>query len=362
MALSAWFSVHLLSVVVFGLTFAGEAATLANTGGGDSLCLLQSSVDRHRGPETEWSGEKRTDIDPVCQCLDWQRVYKEYHVLCGQGLEYFAFLGHNQTAMSMTDQRLKDVKSKRAQAGNDQTLGESQCEEYFQKLPKNFGVRIKFSTLLDDAGKHWWDNSWCYVKQECQKLNGGDRVDGTRVNWKITQQGFHDVRDPLSDKTADHTFQQMEPTDLIKMAQHTKIDLTVMFGYAYYTHKYLDIPYFQGQGFGMTANETCEMVVQTGLPTLVVASNKKSTKRVVKGKNVWELEEQKQETKEHKPLVSLWSVKKIVSAPKEAEVFVDVGDEVLSEKMSKTVDDRWLRDHTKADDVKNLFKEDVIKH
>lgn len=148
-----------------------------------------------------------------CDCLQWDTLYSSMRVLCGQGPEFFFAL--NKTSMPVMDPRLDSV---RAGPGNDF------CTKFFERMKSNLGVRIRFNMDSTQAGRQWYDASWCYVDGACPtaELGGGERIPGTDVSWKFTRRG------------RDATLGELAPDSLIKVAAKDDFDLGTAMGYAYY--------------------------------------------------------------------------------------------------------------------------------
>merc|ERR1719401_198463 len=152
-----------------------------------------------------------------CSCLPWSEVYRLHGVKCGQGMEFYAWLG-NADALKENDKRLQEVKY---------NLGDEFCTKFFEKMESNRAVKMKFNTPPSEAGKSW-DKSWCYTSSECgiEDLDGGGYVPHKPVHWKIAN-NHHDVM-----------MSAMRPDAIFRAAKNeavgTGFDLSVMTGYAYY--------------------------------------------------------------------------------------------------------------------------------
>jgi len=152
-----------------------------------------------------------------CDCLPWNEVYRNHGVVCGQGMEFYAWLG-NTEALRPDDKRLKEVKY---------NIGDEFCTKFFEKLEGNRAVKVKFNTPPSEFKKPW-DQSWCYTSPECARedLNGGGYVPKKTVHWKYAD-NEHDV-----------ILKEMHPRSLMRLAAKeaggTGVDMSILTGYAYY--------------------------------------------------------------------------------------------------------------------------------
>merc|ERR1719150_3521158 len=85
----------------------------------------------------------RTDTRRSCACLPWADVYRNHGVTCGQGLEFYAWLGSKE-ALPKNDPRLQEVRY---------NLGDEFCSKFFERMDSNRAVRMKFNTPPGDKGK-----------------------------------------------------------------------------------------------------------------------------------------------------------------------------------------------------------------
>lgn len=118
-----------------------------------------------------------------CECMNWKEVTNE-DAPCGTGPEKNTFFW---------------------------------CKDFYQKFNDNSCLNLNVG---EDRGQ------WCYVSNDCQSLNGGEKVNGG-VNWKKCQ-GGSDWGDKMT--------RNLDPTALVSLTDKSGLLINTMVKLAYPTH------------------------------------------------------------------------------------------------------------------------------
>lgn len=221
--------------------------------------IIQTSLLQTQGYAARHAATKRRR---ACACLPWAEVYKTHNVKCGQGMEFYAWLG-NKAAVAENDPKLAEVRY---------NLADEFCSKFFERMETNRAVKVKFNTPPAEH-KQAWDAAWCYVSSECGEddLNGGGYVPGKPVHWKYSREG------------EDTRLDEMLPDALMRVAknenQGSGYDMGVLGGYAYYLS--------MGEEQDDLSNAMLKEAASTNLVTILQPANHLAPRMIVEGVKQW---------------------------------------------------------------------------
>jgi len=141
------------------------------------------------------------DTGDPCNCKRWMTTYDEAGMHCGKGLEFYF-------ASGMHPQRGALLSLSRA------AFGYKVCNRFYERIRRRYCMNVNIGR---DMG------TWCYVKNTCDDLRGGQNITGSNFAWKMC-----DVRDV--------SFREYTPLALAVYAQRQKLDLSLLAKLTYVTY------------------------------------------------------------------------------------------------------------------------------
>lgn len=164
------------------------------------MILTTSIVLASKLTKPSLSAFRTHQVTNVCQCLNWRRAYGTGLVQCGMGNEYYF-------NTSKTSPKMGDI------SGVKKEQGKSVCHYFFERLDFNKCMNI-------NVGK--FEGQWCYVNQDCDRLNGGAKLNG--INWKICQE---------TEPDKDELTRNIDPVSLNSYAWDFDINFGILHKFAY---------------------------------------------------------------------------------------------------------------------------------
>lgn len=112
-----------------------------------------------------FSSPGRALSEDPCECLNWKQVYDSKRAVCGEALELYEKI---KPAMNLTLMQATFIWKH---------LGVfdyyEYCKSFFHRMDNNYCVNV---AMVEYGTEDFHGQQWCYVSDECQALNGGQRV------------------------------------------------------------------------------------------------------------------------------------------------------------------------------------------